>query len=156
VTEPIWVFAEYDWDAVHKLLHECFSYMETRIDPPSSLHRLTPQMIADFAADECLFVIEDNQRPIACIFMTEKPDCLYLGKLAVSPKHRGKAYAKILIDRAEQMARDLDLTTLQLETRIELTENHRAFEKMGFHKAAETAHDGYNRPTSITMQKELT
>lgn len=155
MTEPIGVSARYDWDAIHKLLQECFAYMEPRIDPPSSLHRLTPQMIADFAADECLFVIEDNQRPIACIFITEKPDCLYLGKLAVSSNHRGKGYARALIQRAEQMADDLDLAVLQLETRIELTENHRAFEKMGFHKTAETAHDGYDHPTSITMQKAL-
>jgi hypothetical protein len=32
VTEPGWVLAEYNWDAVHKLLHECFAYMETRIE----------------------------------------------------------------------------------------------------------------------------
>lgn len=52
-------------------------------------------------------------------------------------------------------ARALGFPRLELETRIELTENHRAFEKMGFHKTGETAHDGYAHPTSITMQKAL-
>jgi GNAT superfamily N-acetyltransferase len=130
--------------------------MEARIDPPSSLHKLTTQKISDFAAAECIFVIEDKtQQPIACIFITKKPDCLYIGKLAVSPQHRGNGYAKLLMHQAEQMAVDLDLPKLVLETRIELIENHATFARLGFHKTAETAHDGYDQPTSITMQKEL-
>jgi phosphinothricin acetyltransferase len=41
---------------------------------------------------------------------------------------------------------------LELETRIELTENHATFARMGFIKTAETAHPGYERPTSIKMR----
>ena len=42
---------------------------------------------------------------------------------------------------------------LELQTRIELTENHATFGALGFKKIAETAHPGYSRPTSITMRK---
>jgi hypothetical protein len=41
---------------------------------------------------------------------------------------------------------------LELETRIELTENHAAFARMGFIKTAETSHEGFDRTTSIVMR----
>lgn len=44
---------------------------------------------------------------------------------------------------------------LELETRIELVENHSIFAAMGFKKIGETAHDGYQNATSVTMQNRL-
>jgi phosphinothricin acetyltransferase len=44
---------------------------------------------------------------------------------------------------------------LELQTRVELIENHKTFGALGFEKVAETAHPGYSRPTSITMQRSI-
>ena len=44
---------------------------------------------------------------------------------------------------------------LELQTRIELTENQATFGRMGFVKTAETAHEGFDRPTSITMRAKV-
>jgi phosphinothricin acetyltransferase len=44
---------------------------------------------------------------------------------------------------------------LELQTRVELIENHNTFSALGFEKVAETAHPGYSRPTSITMQRAV-
>ena len=90
---------------------------------------------------------------MACIFLTPKPDCLYVGKLAVTEDARGNGYARQLIDLAEDRARALGLPRLELETRIELHENHAAFARLGFTKTAEAAHEGFSRPTFIIMQK---
>ncbi len=146
----------YPWDKVLSLIQTCFAYMETRIDPPSSMHLLTGDMISKHADTGEIWVIEQDNTPIACMFLTHKSHALYIGKLAVLDKHRGQGLAKQLINCAQTRALSLGITTLELETRIELTENHHAFEKMGFHKTDETAHDGYDQPTGITMQKELT
>ena len=129
--------------------------MEPRIDPPSSLHRLTVEDIETFAVAQMLLVIEDHDRPVACAFLTHRADKIYIGKLAVSPAFRGHGFAKRLIDHAANLAAEAGLHLLELETRIELTENHAAFARLGFVKTAETSHAGYNRPTSITMQKRL-
>lgn len=156
MSDVAWVFADYDWGAVLRLLHENFAYMEARIDPPSSLHNLTAQHIADFACDEQLLVIEDqNGSPVACAFLTSKTNSIYVGKLAVAKQVRGRGYARQFFDYAEDCARSAGLAFLELETRIELTENHATFAKMGFVKTAETSHPGFDRPTSITMQKRL-
>ena len=57
---------------------------------------------------------------------------------------------------AEEHARDAGLPYLELDTRIELVENHDAFAAMGFVTTAERAHEGYDRPTFVTMRKQLT
>ncbi|MGA1181653.1 MAG: GNAT family N-acetyltransferase, partial [Marivivens sp.] len=92
---------------------------------------------------------------LACIVLTPKADALYLGKLAVATSEGGKGDARTLIDQAETRARALGLSALELQTRIELTENQRTFEAMGFTELARTAHEGYDRPTSITYRRPL-
>jgi ribosomal protein S18 acetylase RimI-like enzyme len=62
---------------------------------------------------------------------------LYLGKLAVSEKMRGQGCARRLVDLAAERARMKGLDILELETRIELQENHETFRKLGFVKAGE-------------------
>lgn len=56
---------------------------------------------------------------------------------------------------AEDFGRESGRAVLELDTRIELTENHATFAALGFVKTGEDAHDGYDRPTFITMQKPL-
>lgn len=143
----------YDWRALMQLLEDSFAYMEGRIGPPSSLNKMTEQDISDFAMRERLLVIEENAAARACLFVTEHSDCLYLGKLAVEAPARGRGFAHMLVKEAEQIAMSLALPSLELETRIELTENHAAFEKLGFVKIGETRHEGYEHATSITMRK---
>jgi len=144
-----------NWDAVLRLVLDAFAFMDGRIDPPSSAHRLTTADMAAQAGTGAVWVIEDAGRPVACLFAKPKTDALYLGKLAVAAGRRGQGLARLLVAAATQEARSCGLTWLELETRIELTENHAAFARMGFVKTGETAHPGYDRPTSITMRRQL-
>ncbi len=61
-----------------------------------------------------------------------------------------------MVEKASERAVALGLPLLELEVRIELVENHVLFARLGFVKTAENAHAGYNRPTSITMQRGVT
>jgi GNAT superfamily N-acetyltransferase len=141
-----------DWEAVRTLIHDAFASMEGRIDPPSSALRLTPQSMAADAADGALLLAELGGTLVGCVFVRPKQDALYIGKLAVRPDLQGSGIGKALVAAARAEARALGLKALELQTRIELTENHAAFARMGFMKTAETAHRGYQRPTSITMR----
>ncbi len=138
-----------DLPATLALIQTAFAFMEGRIDPPSSMHRLT---VDDLAKSEVWVM---GLLPLACIVLTPKADALYLGKLAVALSERGKGHACTLIDIAEARARELGLPTLELQTRIELLENQRLFEAMGFTELARTAHEGYDHPTSITYRRPL-
>lgn len=144
-----------DWAAVHALLVEAFAFMEGRIDPPSSLARMTPADLAAAAAAGPAFLAFDGAALAGCAFGTVKGDALYLGKVAVADAARRRGVARALFAAAEAEARRRGLAALELQTRIELVENHATFGRLGFVRTAETAHPGYDRPTSVTMRKSL-
>jgi len=153
---PVRADADADFAALLDLIRRCFAYMEDRVDPPSSMHRLTPAAIREQAETGEVWQVVADGAPVACVFLTPRADCLYLGKLAVEPAWRGRGLARRLVETAAARARALDLPALELQTRIELVENHRTFAAMGFVRVGETAHPGYDRTTSITMRRPLT
>nr|WP_204115525.1 GNAT family N-acetyltransferase [Shimia biformata] len=126
--------------------------MEGRIDPPSSMHRLTEDSIAAQCQTGEVWVI--GHPPVACIFLTPRADALYLGKLAVAADCRGQGLARDLIALAEDRARAMRLPALELQTRIELVEDHAVFARLGFLVTGQTAHAGFDRPTSLTMRRD--
>ena len=145
-----------DWTELLQLLQGAFAFMEDRIDPPSSVHDLTPPSLATKSREETLFLATDNGELVGCVFARQQGDSLYVNKLAVRRDRQRNGIGRRLIDAVDEHARDTGLPYLELDTRIELTENHDTFAAMGFLKIAEHAHDGYGHPTFITMRKQLT
>jgi ribosomal protein S18 acetylase RimI-like enzyme len=150
---PHQCLAPYDWAALLTLIRTSFAGMEGRIDPPSSMHDLTPDSIEAHATNAEVWAI--GTPPMACVFLTPKPDALYIGKLSVAENHRRQGHARALIDLADARARALHLPFLELQTRVELTENQRTFTALGFLETGRTAHAGYPRPTSITYRRAV-
>lgn len=144
-----------DWAGLLDLLRECFAYMEGRIDPPSSLHGFDEAKLAAKAAEEDLILAFGDGELAGCLFAVPKGAALYLGKIAVRPALQGRGIARRMMDLAEAGARTRGLTAFELQTRIELTENHAAFAALGFEKVAETAHPGFDRVTSVTFRRLL-
>ena len=140
-------------EAVLDLIRRSFAFMEGRIDPPSSMRRLTVEALQEQCRRGEIWIL--GTPPLACVFLTPKPDCLYLGKLAVEESSRGAGLARILVDHAVQRAKDLDLPAVELQTRVELVENHQTFSRLGFVQVGATAHPGYDRPTSLTFRRPV-
>lgn len=137
------------------LIRAEFADMAGRIDPPSSMHRLTATDVARQAATGEVWGGGPVDAPVACVFLTPKPGALYLGKLAVAGPARGQGVARRLVALAEERARALGLPALELQTRVELTENHAVFARLGFRRTDGTAHPGYDRVTSLTFRKDI-
>ncbi|WP_371928353.1 GNAT family N-acetyltransferase [Oceanicola sp. 502str15] len=144
-----------DWAGLHRLLVESFDYMEGRIDPPSSLAALTPEGLAAKAEREVLMLVRYGARVVACGFAAPRRPVLYLGKLAVTEALRGRGLMRQVVALAEEMAREGGFEALELQSRVELAENHAAFAALGFAETARTAHEGYDRPTSVTFRKPV-
>lgn len=145
-----------DWSDLLSLIMSAFAYMDERIDPPSSAHRLTEASLAQKAKDEICYIAEDQGVLVGCIFCRPEPPLfLYIGKLAISKAMQGKGIGRALLERAELEAVERGLPNLRLETRIELRENHQAFQRWGFVKTADRSHPGYDRITFIEMMKPL-
>lgn len=142
-------------EGLFELLTASFTYMAGRIDPPSSLTRMTRADVVAKAASDDLFVIRDGAILVACLFGTPRGSVFYVGKLAVAHSHRGQGLARQLMEAAASHAQTLGHTEMQLESRVELTENHAAFASMGFTQCGATAHAGYDHPTSLTFRRPL-
>lgn len=142
-----------DLPEVLALIRAAFADMEGRIDPPSSMHRLR---LSDLAA-QCdtgeIWVL--GQPVLASVFLSPRDDVLYLGKLAVAASARRLGLARDLVALAEMRARALGLPQIEVQVRVELTENLVAFQRMGFAQVALTAHPGFDRPTSRTLWRAV-
>lgn len=144
-----------DWDALFELVHSAFAAMEGRIDPPSSIHRMSAADFEQKAADETLITATADGRLVGCLFCAPKDEWMYVGKMAVAIDSQGLGIGRQMIELVRGLANARDLRGLELETRLELVENHAAFAKLGFLKFSENSHEGYDRPTSITMRALL-
>ncbi|WP_353643399.1 GNAT family N-acetyltransferase [Mesorhizobium sp. WSM2239] len=143
------------WEEVLSLINRSFAYMDGVIDPPSSARRLTVEGLRRKAQEEAGFLATCDGRIVGCVFVVEREHDCYIGKLAVEPELQGQGIGKKLVEATEEFAAAIGRTALELQTRIELTANHAAFARLGFRETTRTAHEGFHRPTSITMRKVL-
>ena len=74
-------------------------------------------------------------------------------RFAAAMRHRG--IAGHLLQAAEAEARRRGLARLRLGVRVELAGNQRLFATHGYREVGRSAHAGYDRPTSIDMEKPL-
>lgn len=144
-----------NWEELHTLLCQSFAYMEGRIDPPSSLSRMSPKSLKEKANEEILLIVTDGDKLAACAYLKKTPDSIYVGKVAVAQSHQKRGIAREIFKLAEDYARANDKSSLELQTRVELFENHQVFERLGFVISGRSSHDGYDSPTTITMSKEI-
>jgi GNAT superfamily N-acetyltransferase len=144
-----------DWEEVRALILAAFAYMEPRINPPSSALRLTAQSMKADAEKGTLLLARRGNDLVGCVFAKVQGDALYIGKLAVRPGLQGAGIGRQLVEAARVEARYRGLGMLELQTRVELVENHATFARMGFVKTGEDRHEGFDRPTSITMRAKV-
>ena len=127
--------------------------MDGRIDPPSSLLKLDVEKLRQKASDEVLVLAWDKIQLAGCVFAKPTRHSLYVGKLAVALEYRGLGISRRLIAACDSIAIERNLPSVELETRVELTENQSLFEYLGFERIEENAHEGFDRPTSYLYRK---
>lgn len=59
-------------------------------------------------------VVEENNRLLGCVYLQQKKSVLYLGMLTVSPENQGKGIGAMLMQAAENKARLLGCTSIQM------------------------------------------
>ncbi|MDA5095432.1 GNAT family N-acetyltransferase [Aliiroseovarius sp. KMU-50] len=133
------------------LIRRVFAEHDGRIDPPSSMHRMTVADVQAQMTDGEIWVIGQE----ACLFLTPQEEALYLSKLTVAPEARGKGYARLLVRQADCHAQALGKPRLRLQTRVELTDNHAIFRAFGFEQVGSTRHSGFDRTTSLTFERPV-
>jgi GNAT superfamily N-acetyltransferase len=139
-----------------ELIFAAFSAYPVELNPLSSALTETSDAIRAKFPDQGGCIAEIGGVPAGCVlFKPEGGDKLYLGRLAVPPKWRGRGVARAMIAYVENEARHRGLDRLRLNTRIALTDNQRLFAACGFIEVGREAHPGFAAPTSINMEKRL-
>ena len=128
-----------DWQNVLELVLAAFAYMEDRIDPASSAHRLTIDAMRTQSEDGIVLLAEAGAALVGCVFLTLRSDVMYRGKLAVETARQGKGIGRQLFEVAADAARAEGYREIELQARVELPENHVAFAAMGFSELGRTA-----------------
>ena len=143
-----------EWEFLHGLLLRCFDGMEGRIDPPSSLLRTAPRDL-EALARRGRAIVAVAEGPVGCAFLRDDGTRIYCSKLAVDPAFRRRGILRSMLGAADDYARALGREGLELQTRVELLDNHAVFQRLGFVESGRTSHPGYDRPTSVTFRRDF-
>lgn len=144
------------WQQLLELLLSAFSFQNSRINPPSSLQNLNAKSLEQKAKSEVLFLAWSDDNLVGCIFAkTIADNTLYVGKHAVLPTYQGQGIGSALMKAIELYAKEQAKGCLELQVRVELTENQATFSSLGFIETQRTSHPGFETITSVTMQKML-
>jgi GNAT superfamily N-acetyltransferase len=100
-------------------------------------------------------LIRDKGVPVACLFGKHDGEIYEVGKIAVAASHRKLGLCRSMIEAASQLARRKGCRTLQLFARVELTENHETYRRLGFAVTGPFTHPGFDRPTAYVFQRPL-
>lgn len=144
-----------DLPAMVDVIRRAFEEYRGRLDPPSSAHAETEEVLGRKLATARAAVIERDTRIVGCIFFREEPDRIYLSRLAVLPEFRRQGLGDALLAFAEEWARGRGLSRAYLGVRIVLHAQQNYYARRGYQVVGEAAHPGFTAPTYLIMEKTL-
>lgn len=144
-----------DLPAIVQVIHAAFEEYRGVFDPPSGAHAETVASIHHKMQRGAIFVAEMDQQMVGCVICEKEARHVYIGRLAVLPEYRGRGIARQLLIAAEEFAREIGFSHLQLGVRIMLAKNQQLFLSMGYEVVSYEAHPGASKPTYVVMEKSL-
>jgi GNAT superfamily N-acetyltransferase len=131
-----------DLECIAHCAREAYAkYVERMGCEPAPMH-------ADFAtlidADQVYIARYENAFAGYIVFYS-RCEHLHLENVAVLPKISGKGVGRVLVEYAEQVARDSKLNAVELYTNEAMTENIVMYENMGYEEKERKQQDGFAR-----------
>ncbi len=143
-----------DAEAVAALINAAFASITPPLNPQPSALRETAESVAKSIATGGAG-IEENGRLIGAVLWEPRAGGLYFGRLSVAPTHRRQGIAQTLIAAAEAQARADGHPRLHAATRLALAGNRALFKACGFTETELHAHEGFDHPTWVDLEKDL-
>src|SRR4030095_12246319 len=137
------------------LIHTAFEEYRGRLEPPSGAHRETAQSIGIYLQQGRAVLALLNDRAVGCVCYHQEGEHVYFGRLAVLPAFRQHGVGLALITYVEQQAQDLGAQRVQLGMRIALPHLQAYYECLGYYVVRYETHEGYTKPTSVVMEKQV-
>jgi len=140
---------------VARIMRTAFAEHRGRIQPESAALNETAGSVARLISEGRVFVAVCDGRLAGCVNAAPGEGHVYLGRLSVLPEYRRRGIADRLVRAVEDDARDTGLGSVLLKVRVALAENQAYFRARGYREIGREAHPGFDRPTSILMQKTV-
>ena len=105
-------------------------------------------MTADYGPKierELVFVIREDSMIIGAMVLENREDYLYLGSLAVNPKHQGKGMGGRLLKYAEEEAQRRGFSEIRLFTNEKMWETIAIYNKYGYKETGRKEENGFKR-----------
>ena len=144
-----------DLAEIVSLVHRAFEQYRGKLEPESGALTESVESLRKRLEKNRLFLAEDDGRISGAVFATQKGDAVYLDRLAVDPEVRCRGIARRLIEAVEAHARATGAARITLGVRLALQHNIDYFRRWGFVETGRQAHDGFDAPTSMDMEKRL-
>ena len=144
-----------DADDTARVIRAAFAAQPRFTTPPSSALRETDETVAAKIAAGGGIGAFAGGALVGAILWEIKAGALHVGRVCVVPGWRGRGLAGALVEACEGEAGRRGLARMTLRVRLELPENERLFERLGFERRALDAHDGFDKPTQAVMEKLL-
>jgi GNAT superfamily N-acetyltransferase len=139
-----------DLAAVEQVVQDAYRIYIPRIGKPPG------PMLDDYSAriaEGSVSVVEAGDGTTAgIVVLLPEVDHLLLDNIAVRPDHQGQGFGRVLLEFAEQRARQLGYNEIRLYTHEKMTENIGLYARIGFAETGRGHQDGYDR---VFMTKRL-
>jgi N-acetylglutamate synthase-like GNAT family acetyltransferase len=131
-----------DLTEIQRLITDAYTKYIERIGRPPA------PMTADYAAaleHSRVWVLESGGAIVGALVTEDRADHLLLDTVAVAPGAQGSGYGRLLLERAERDAVELELTEVRLYTNEAMTENLSFYPRHGYRETGRAAQDGFRR-----------
>lgn len=112
-------------------------------------------MLDDYPARQAagqLWVLDDDSLIAGILVLENGPACFMLDNIAILPDRQGRGFGRLLLDFAEQEARQCGWDMITLYTNALMRENILIYQARGYHERERRTVNGLNR---VYMSKPL-
>jgi ribosomal protein S18 acetylase RimI-like enzyme len=92
-------------------------------------------MLADYSpliAQNYVYTVREGEHLVGVLVIWQEEDALYIDNIAVHPEHQRRGIGDILLNFAEQKAREMNLMTMSLMTNEKMESNQAYYRKHGY------------------------
>lgn len=143
-----------DAPAVAALIRDAFAGIAPLLNPQPSALRETAESVARTITAGGGAVVEDGGI-VGAVLWEPREGGLYFGRLSVAESYRRQGVAQALVAAAEAQARALGYPRLLAAVRLALAGNRALFAACGFTETTLHAHEGFDAPTWVDLEKSL-
>jgi ribosomal protein S18 acetylase RimI-like enzyme len=113
-------------------------------------------MLTDYApliAQNYVHTLREGATLVGVLVIWQEDDALYIDNIAVHPNHQRRGIGDILLNFAEQKAREMNLTTMSLMTNEKMESNQAYYRKHGYVEVSRYQFAENRR--AVVMHKQL-